>query len=372
MKKIAIIHFSPLELYPPVQNLIGQLEVTKLNGTRFYVITTSSAGYHLSVFRSNSSEVKLLCFGNSGQVLNVLRRYLNYVYFYSAALVHLIIHRPESILYFETLSSWPVYIYKKFIFPSCKILVHYHEYTSPTGYASGMKLTKYFHELEKWIYPRTVWVSHTNEFRMKKFISDIAPVTINNVEILPNYPPRSWMRKPQNKANSPLKVVYVGALSLDTMYLSEFANWVIKQNGDIVWEIFSTNITDQAKEYIEKLNYSGISLKKGINYSELPETLVRYDVGVILYKGHIPNYVYNAPNKMFEYLACGLDVWFPNVMLGSLPYQDIDHYPKVIAIDFTKLNELSRDELINRPAQKKTDEYFCEDILEPLVNKLNG
>lgn len=53
-------------------------------------------------------------------------------------------------------------------------------------------------------------------------------------------------------------------------------------------------------------------LDSGINYSDLPGVIRAYDVGVILYNGHIANYVFNAPNKLFEYLACGLDVWSPS------------------------------------------------------------
>ena len=55
-----------------------------------------------------------------------------------------------------------------------------------------------------------------------------------------------------------------------------------------------------------------VQFKGHINYDNLPTTLNKYQVGVILYKGHIPNYVYNAPNKLFEYLAAFLMFGIPN------------------------------------------------------------
>jgi hypothetical protein len=36
-----------------------------------------------------------------------------------------------------------------------------------------------------------------------------------------------------------------------------------------------------------------------------------------LYKGHIPNYIYNVPNKVYEYLACGLQVWYSKDLLTT-------------------------------------------------------
>ena len=52
----------------------------------------------------------------------------------------------------------------------------------------------------------------------------------------------------------------------------------------------------------------------------MPALLADYDIGLILYKAHTKNYKYNAPNKLFEYLVCGLKVFYPDVMLGIKPY----------------------------------------------------
>jgi hypothetical protein len=52
----------------------------------------------------------------------------------------------------------------------------------------------------------------------------------------------------------------------------------------------------------------------------LPQVLSQYDVGLILYRCRTLNFVYNATNKLFEYLVCGLDVWYPPCMLGLKTY----------------------------------------------------
>jgi hypothetical protein len=60
-----------------------------------------------------------------------------------------------------------------------------------------------------------------------------------------------------------------------------------------------------------------INLFESINYFKLPEVLIKYDVGLTIYKGFIPNYIYNVPNKVFEYLACGLKVWYSKDLLTT-------------------------------------------------------
>ncbi|MFM7166453.1 MAG: hypothetical protein ACKO3T_14530, partial [Planctomycetaceae bacterium] len=42
----------------------------------------------------------------------------------------------------------------------------------------------------------------------------------------------------------------------------------------------------------------------------------------------------------FEYLACGLDVWYPGCMLGIRPYARSDVRPQVLETDFQRLAEL--------------------------------
>ncbi len=370
IRKLVVIHFAPLEFYPPIQNLLQKLaEAT--GPWKVIVFTTQPALQLLRPFRLPSDRVKLVRIARSATTLGPLVRYWNYLVFFSWSLLLLIWHRPDRILYLETISSWPAYIYKRFFKTSCEILIHYHEYTTPEEYRNGMKLTRYFHQRERWLYPRATWVSQTNLFRMDRFKKDLSPDEIGNGQILPNYPPREWETTARQELALPLRIVYVGALSITTMYAEAFAGWVAGQQGKVSWDIYSFNLTSDVEDFLNNLGCPWIKLKGGVEYDQLPAILKEYDMGVILYTGHIPNYVYNAPNKLFEYLACGLRVLLPSVMLGSLPYCTETTYPEVIALDFESLDTIRAERFISAASKPlRQSGYFCDTALAPLVNKL--
>jgi hypothetical protein len=303
--------------------------------------------------------------------MGAISRYLNYLFFYIGAFLNIMLKKPVRLMYFETLSSFPVYLYKKIFSARTPVFIHYHEYTSPAEYETGMRLANFFHHREKWLYDKAVWISHTNDFRMKQFLKDIYPIRTINDQILPNYPPLSWYTVPTTKVAAPVRFVYAGALSIETMYTKEFANWIINQNGRATWDIYSLNITWDAQCFFKELNSEWIRFRGGIDYTCLPQVLKEYNIGIILYNGHIPNYIYNAPNKMFEYMACGLDVWFPDIMTGSLQYINKEEYPKVLGIDYNAMHLINLDEVVNRDGLLvSADGFYCENVLPPLVNKL--
>ena len=369
MRNIVIIHFMPLELYPPIQNFIRFLE-KKAVAKQVYILSTRNQSSGVNEFVSHSSHIKIVRVGKPDKKSNAVTRTINYAVFYVGCLWKLITKKPSAILYFETMSSFPAYIYKRFFNSKVKVMVHYHEYTAPEEYNDSMVLNKFFYRYEKWIYARTTWVSHTNAWRMKQFMHDISPVSIaGQAHILPNYPPANWKHSSKEKIILPLKVIYAGALSMKTMFTKEFAEWVVRQNGLVIWDIYSLNITSDAKAFLESISSEWISLKKGVDYAALPEVLQKYDVGVILYKGHIDNYVYNAPNKLFEYWACGLDIWFPKIMTGSLPYITQGVYPKVMAVDFEDLSKLDLSSAIDRSGLSYSPSaFYAEDTFNELAD----
>ncbi len=370
MKKIVIIHFNPLELYPPIQNILLTASGFPGNNT-VYVFTTTSVNKELKRFKSPSSNIHIIRVSKSGAGMTALIRYWNFICFYMGSLIYLLIKRPSRIMYFETLSSFPVWAYKKIFKGKAEIFIHYHEYTSAEEYVKQPKLLKFFHQNEKYLYPSAKWVSHTNSYRMEKFEADMQPVLINNKKILPNYPPQQWCVAPKKNIENPARIVYVGALSMQTMFTREFANWVASMKGRVTWDIYSYNAEDEAIQFLKSLNSPFINLKGGVDYDRLPEVVKNYDVGVVLYTGHLDNYIYNAPNKLFEYLACGLDVWFPSVMKGSLPYVTTHSYPKVIALDFLKLGDVDANKILDRTGYElQPTSFFCEDVLKGLNEAL--
>ena len=107
-------------------------------------------------------------------------------------------------------------------------------------------------------------------------------------------------------------------------------------------------IPQNVSEHLQKHSVDNVCLHKALEYKELPELLKQFDVGLILYNGAIDNYIYNAPNKLFEYLACGLDVWLPNVMTGSLEYVCETAKPRVLALNFNHLVQYKLSDLIGK------------------------
>jgi hypothetical protein len=366
---VIILHFAPLELYPPVQNLLVTLEAN--SNVNAYLISTTLPDNRLPNFKINNSKSKILRIGTSGAQLHVIRRYYNYFLFFGFSIFFLVVKRPSKVLYFETISSLPCLIYKKFFRRNSKIYIHYHEYISPDEYATGMKLNKYFHRLESRFYNIASWVSHTNQFRMDRFKNDLLPTSISNPFILPNYPPMHWRREPKKNFTRPIRILYVGALSLTTMYTLEFANWVIKQNGQVNWDVYAYNCSEEARSFLSSLKSEWITLHSGVSYNELPTILDEFDIGVVLYKGIIPNYVINAPNKVFEYLASGLSVWFPSEMIGTYEYETQGTYPMVVKLDFMNLDNYTLDSLTyTKNLQLKEFEFYCENALRPLIAAL--
>lgn len=372
MNKIAIIHFSPAELYPPAQNFINFC-VERKTTHNIYVFTTSSAFKELSRYKAALPNIRIIRFGRTGKHLNAAARYWNYLYFNLACLFCLFLLRPQSVVYYETLSAFPACIYKKYLNRVSRLFIHYHEYTSPAEYRQGMLLNRWFHRLELSLYYRSSWLSHTNAYRMEFFKKDIQPISIPHPFILPNYPSKGWYKPASPQLHKPVRFVYVGALSLDTMYTREFAAWIAAQGENVLWNIYSYNITDEVKDFLTSLRSPNILLFGGVDYQSLSSLLKQHDVGVILYNGHIPNYIYNAPNKLFEYLACGLDVWYSTDLKGTHPYSTTGTFPKVIPVDFRELGKIPWNELVERRgSQPQQPAFFYQEVYPVLYDALTS
>ncbi|MFM7853106.1 MAG: hypothetical protein ACKO96_14600 [Flammeovirgaceae bacterium] len=366
---LVIVHFSPLELYPPIQNLIEVIDERNEPYKRI-ILSTNAINDDLTLVNSQNKNTRLIRLGKSNDKFKPIIRYWNYLLFYIGSLIVIIWNRPHCILYYETISCWPVYIYKFFFNRKCTVYIHYHEYTSPGEYKNGTFLMRIFNRLEKRLYPLSSWISHTNKYRLNLFQSDIMPIAPSNPQIIPNYPSRKWFSSTRRPIDYPVKVVYVGAISIDSMYTKQFVSWVLAQSGKVLFDLYSLYIDPPAIDYFLKLNSDFIRLKQAVDYKKLPSVLANYDVGIILYKGHIPNYVFNAPNKLFEYLALGLDVWFPIELIGTLEYARSNIKPKILSLDFNKMETFDLPLAISACTKMANDEFFCENAFTPLLNQI--
>lgn len=344
----------------------------KANRFSYQVYTTSNRATSIT-FQSPADNVRIKRTGWSGPRVGRLPLLLTYVWFNLKLLWDLFLHRPGHVIYYETISGFAPLIYKKYINKASRIFVHYHEYVSPREYAEGMKQTRMVHQMEQKAYPQFTWISQTNESRLELLLKDQQNPGLKNLHVLPNYPPSSWKQQSRTEAihPSPLKIVYTGSVGLSSMYFEEFARFVQSQQGKITWDIYSYNAPEDALKMIESLNCEFIRVLPAVDYYQLPSVLRDYHVGVILYKGHGLNWIYNIPNKLFEYHVCGLDVWYPKEMRSPASVKTTDSYPQILEIDFMNLAELKPQDLFNRSNKRHLQlDFEAEKVLQQLVNEL--
>ncbi|MDB9782710.1 hypothetical protein OAB88_06370 [Winogradskyella sp.] len=128
-------------------------------------------------------------------------------------------------------------------------------------------------------------------------------------------------------------------------------------------DIFSYNMHKDVLTWLASLKIKNIKLNRlGVAYDAISKIASNYDLGLVLYKGHNTNYQYNAPNKLFEYLVCGLDVWIPNVLKGCKPYLNEDTRPFVLEVNYNKLSMANLNGIIEkREVAERYIPYNVED-----------
>ena len=318
-KKIAVIHQQPLELFPPAVNFLDFLDQSRPDRELVLVLTTGTE-LNDQLYSNKHATIKRL-YTNRRNV-GFLARLAKFSSFITKAFLDLIKFKPDVIVYFESHSALPVFLYQIFR-RNMKLFIHYHEYMTPAEYSQkGMRFVKLAHSKERLLYKFAQWISHTNQERVNFFLKDHPEVDPSICHVLPNYPPLKWSGS-HCPATGPevLKLVYVGSFgSLEHLFIEEVLVWVKSLNGKVTLDIYSYNVSDEVNSLLSSLNAQNITLNGSIDYNKLPHVLRKYDVGLIFYKATSLNVKYCAPNKLFEYLACDLDVWFSKEMTGCYPY----------------------------------------------------
>ena len=373
-KKIVVVHHQPLELFPPTLNFLQYLMRHAGGKHNLYALTTGTE-LKFKPFEGNGITIKRIY--RQQKASNSLRRVVNFALFVITSVFYLARWRPEVIIYYESHSALPVYLYFRYFGGKSKLFIHYHEYMTSSEYnQKGMRFVAYSHKKEKYLYQRANWISHTNGKRVELFVADHPNVNPKVCKVLPNYPPKNWLTSMNSDAvsDSPLRLVYVGSFgSLEHLFIKELLTWVKAMNSQLTLDIYSYNVSPAVYEFFSSLESPNVQLKGSIDYGELPSILPKYDVGLIFYKATSLNVEHCAPNKLFEYLACGLDVWFSKEMTGCHPYMRDDVYPKVIKVDFNNLSGFDYKKAIGRNGlNEKRSDFFSEDVFAPLVKEMTN
>lgn len=374
--KLAVVHWFPLEQYPPATNLLDYFAAQP-----DWRVSVYSCRNDRGLPDYEDPRVSARRFWFPSRSLKAPRRWIAYTWFPIGVLLGLFSTRPNVLLYVEPHSALPAFLYC-LISRRCRLFVHYHEYRDRDEYLQpGMRLVRLGYWIERrFLYRRAEWISQTNHDRNRLFHEDLPAVDASKLEILPNYPPREWSEGARAAwrrcDDGPLRLVYVGAVSLRDTFIGPLVDWMTGEDspGDVTLDIYSHNNDAETCEFLESASCDSIRFhRRGIAYHDLPTVLVDHHVGLILYRANTRNYVYNASNKLFEYLAMGLDVWYPPQMLGVKPYAERESWPRVLETDFLRLPELDLKGRRDRTSIPESSAcYWSDDALASLRDRMEG
>ena len=340
--KIAYLHTLPLEYYPPATNtldLLGKAVVRaytsqNLKGKKAY------QGRPGEIFRFKSPDP------SSHQIV----RLAVVLWWHVRTAWSLFWFRPDAVIYVEPHSALAAYLYFRFLFGKARLLIHHHEYYEPGDFLRpGMRLPRLGARLESsYLFGRAGWISQTNTDRLQLLKSRHPEIADGVWQLFPNYPPLEWLARARNyqctesslrgKRSNPgamhrrglrprddqprsdasrVRLIYVGSASFHDTYIEEIVRWAAGHPDSVQLHVQGYNVDESVWNWLKAERFSNVTFDAaGYDYDDLPDILCDYDVGLVLYKGNTVNFVYNVPNKVFEYLVCGLKVWYPQEMIG--------------------------------------------------------
>jgi hypothetical protein len=141
----------------------------------------------------------------------------------------------------------------------------------------------------------------------------------------------------------------------------------------VTLDLYISNYDEKTAAFLRENTVPGVSIHLGgLPYAELPRVLAECHLGLIIYKCTTVNYIYNAPNKLFEYLACGLNVLYPEQMLGVQPWIDAVRPQSVVPVRFAELAALTPQDLPLPGALCRPWPWSCESIYRPFLDYMLG
>ena len=298
---------------------------------------------------------------------SVINRYLCYLQFAIIGFWKLLKFKPMVIMIYESYSVLPVFLYS-IICPKVNLLIHYHEFVSKDEMRSASAYSQFLCFLENRLLSKAIWVSQTNLERKFKFQSLFPQMNEKQLRVFPNYPSDNWVVKGKNRKNEDpdiVKFIHVGSLGIETTFVREFIEWIQMQNGRATLTVISQNLEQAVIDLISQKQW--VTLIRDIPYQELPEMIVEHNVGVVLYKGHVPNFVYNVPNKVNEYLACGLNVWYSDVLISTQKFAAENPQYPLFSVDFSRGENLLAPEYSSESFEFK---HWHEEAVQPLIDSI--
>jgi len=371
VKKIAFVHILPLEDYPPATHIIDFFS----KHFEEILVISSNNNFGRKEYKNQKLKINRIIYPGyeKTKLKKILRSLTTLVY----SVWKLLIFKPDVIIYVEPHSALSVYFYMRYINPNVELIIHNHElYLDSDFQKTGMRSLRLTHKMEKrFLYKKAKWISQTNKNRLNYFREENTNLSNEVLKTLANYPPSHWQYKikKEKKNTEKTRLVYVGVLSFENTYIKEIVEFVSKHNKSFDFTIYCYNASPEIRTYLKKQQDNIMFVESGIAYHDIPVNLSMFDVGLILHKGHNSNYVYNAPNKLFEYLACGLSVIFPEQIIGCHEYIREEKLPFIKSLNFQDLNIKTVKKIISdeSTSEFQPTSYYCEKELSKLIAFIN-
>ena len=372
--KVAYLHNLPLEYYPPATNCLNILGRMANMDVRVYTAcnTKGRKPYECNevpVFRTRAAR----------STASVIPRLLLALWWHIATAWSLRCWKPDAVVYVEPHSAIAGYLYYKLYRGSAKLFIHHHEYYAPEDYqGAGMRIPRLGHRLERaFLFQIAEWISQTNKDRLDLLRHDEPAISDGVCRVLPNYPPGAWApvtrdaKKPSSRGG-PLRFIYVGSASFEDTYIRDIVRWVGAHPDETRLHVCGYNVSPSVWRWITERRFGNVTVDSdGCEYSELPHLLAQHDVGLILYKANTTNFVYNAPNKLFEYVACGLDVWYPKEMAGIRHQLRETPGLAIREMDFNKLGGIHPKQVTRGAVgHRRAFQFTAESAFRPLIEEL--
>lgn len=335
--RIAYLHVLPIEYYPPAQNSAVLLADHKHWDLRVW---TSHNRRGLPAWEHSGVTITRPVDANPESVIPL--RMAGYATWHLLAARGISAWKPDALISVEPHSALAAWMYYKFFRGRAPLFIHHHEYYSPEDFlAPGMRSLRKTGNLERGeLFGRAVWVSQTNAERLR-LIREWNPAISNDAaRVLPNYPPREWVERAASSqrpgSSNKIRMVYVGSASFEDTFIREAVMWVIRHPDRASLHVSGNNVRADVWNWIESLGGPNVSIdRSGCDHADLPSLLTQFDVGLVLYKGNTLNFVHNVTNKAIEYLACGLEVWYPPQMTGISRFHETFPAERFREVDFS-------------------------------------
>lgn len=305
MRKLTIVHYANVNLYPPVQNLLAELLV--FDGLEIELIT--GYGFEFPGVRVVNPK---------GIFQHSRSKLLHYAWWFLVLLWKNVLRVPGAKTLLYEANSFPALLLTSI---NSDVWLHFHEYRK----SDRMQLSFFEwlseREIRRFIL-KPLYVSHVTEAR-KRLLIDEGGHQRNDIRVMWNCPRLEWSERLHSDERCLNTVVLVGALGKNTWSKEVMEAFECQDEYDL--HVYGKD----EFESTHRVKYCG-----WLDYESIPEILSKYQVGLVWYNGESENFTSGISNKIFEYLHCGLQVIVSQDMVEARERLLADYDHSVLFVDF--------------------------------------